>query len=80
MLTNIASSRGIDTESASDSTEESASSNNVNTLSECLSLFKKHIQKCFIIFIVIRHVNEYPTMHHFGNPGHTQSMIAYDFD
>ena len=20
-------------------------------------------------------VNEYPTMHHFGNPGHTQAMI-----
>ena len=29
----------------------------------------------------IGHVNEYPTMHYFGNPGHTQSMIAYyDFD
>ena len=25
----------------------------------------------------IGHVNEYPTMHYFGNPGHTQSMIAY---
>ena len=25
----------------------------------------------------IRHVNEYPTMHHFGNPRHTQSMIAF---
>ena len=23
------------------------------------------------------HVNEYPTMYYFGNPGHTQSMIAY---
>ena len=23
------------------------------------------------------HVNEYPTMHHFGIPGHTQSMVAY---
>ena len=23
------------------------------------------------------HVNEYPTMHCFGNPRHTQSMIAY---
>ena len=28
----------------------------------------------------IAHVNEYPTMHHLGNPGHTQSKIAYDFD
>ena len=28
----------------------------------------------------IGHVNEYPTMHHFGNPIHIQSMIAYDFD
>ena len=27
--------------------------------------------------ISIGHVNEYPTMHHFGNPWNTQSMIAY---
>ena len=26
---------------------------------------------------MIGHVNEYPTMHYFRNPGHTQSMIAY---
>ena len=25
----------------------------------------------------IGHVNEYPTMHYFGNPRHTQSMIGY---
>ena len=25
----------------------------------------------------IGHVSEYPTMHYFGNPRHTQSMIAY---
>ena len=25
----------------------------------------------------IGHVNEYPTMHYFGIPGHTQYMIAY---
>ena len=25
----------------------------------------------------IGHVNKYPTIHHFGNPRHTQSMIAY---
>ena len=25
----------------------------------------------------IGHVNEYPTMHYFGVPRHTQSMIAY---
>ena len=25
----------------------------------------------------IGHVNEYPTMHYFGNPKRTQSMIAY---
>ena len=25
----------------------------------------------------IGHVNEYPTMHYFGNPGHTQSMTVY---
>ena len=29
--------------------------------------------------IVIGHVNEYPTMHYFGNPRHTQSMVAYMF-
>ena len=27
--------------------------------------------------ISIGHVNEYPTIHHFGNPRHTQSMVAY---
>ena len=26
----------------------------------------------------IGHVNEYPTMHYFGNSRHTQSMIAYN--
>ena len=26
---------------------------------------------------VIGHVNEYPTMHQFGSPEHTQSIIAY---
>ena len=26
---------------------------------------------------VIGNVNEYPTMHHFGIPRHTQSIIAY---
>ena len=25
----------------------------------------------------IGHVNEYPKMNYFGNPGHTLSMIAY---
>mgnify|MGYP001801787920 CR=1 FL=1 len=25
----------------------------------------------------IEHVNEYPTMHYFETPGHTQSMIAH---
>ena len=29
------------------------------------------------VFAIIGRVNEYPTMHYFGNPGHTQSMIAY---
>ena len=27
--------------------------------------------------VPIGHVNEYPTMHCFGNPRHTQSMIVY---
>ena len=26
---------------------------------------------------IIEHVNEYPTIHYFRNPRHTQSMIAY---
>ena len=30
-----------------------------------------------ILSQTIGHVNEYPTMHYFGNPRHTQSMIAY---
>ena len=30
-----------------------------------------------ISIALIRHVNEYPTKHCFGNPRHTQSMIAY---
>ena len=30
--------------------------------------------------LLMWHVNEHPTMHYFGNPRHTQSMIAYDFD
>ena len=28
----------------------------------------------------IGHVNEYPTMHYFGNPRQTQSMRAYSYD
>ena len=30
-----------------------------------------------MIVMIIGLVNEYPTMHYFGNPRHTQSMIAY---
>ena len=29
------------------------------------------------LLILIVHVNEYPTMHYFVLPRHTQSMIAY---
>ena len=29
------------------------------------------------VSVWIGHVNEYPTMHHFGIPRHSQSMIAY---
>ena len=29
------------------------------------------------ILIAVGHVNDYPTMHYFGNPRRTQSMIAY---
>ena len=36
------------------------------------------ILQSFIRFsLLVGHVNEYPTMHYFGNPRHTQSMIAY---
>ena len=31
----------------------------------------------YTMYSLIGHVNKYPTMHYFGNPGHTQSMIAY---
>ena len=30
-----------------------------------------------LVFDLIGHVNEYPTMHYFGIPGNTQSMIPY---
>ena len=34
-----------------------------------------------IHWYIIGHVNEYPTMHYFGNPRHTQSINSiYDFD
>ena len=29
------------------------------------------------IWVAIGHVNEYPSMHYFGIPRHTQSIIAY---
>ena len=34
---------------------------------------------CLIITYINTHghVNEYPKMHYYGNPRHTQSMIAY---
>ena len=31
----------------------------------------------YIQVVQIGHVNEYPTMHDFGNPRHAQSMLAY---
>ena len=39
-----------------------------------LGLLHRHFAE---IFYSIRHVNEYPTMHYFGSPGRTQSMIAF---
>ena len=30
-----------------------------------------------LAFNTIGHVNDYPTMHYFGNSRHTRSMIAY---
>ena len=52
-----------------------------------LTLMRKHLSgygykqtcRCLISRWVIAqnvHVNEYPTMHHFGNPIHTESMIS----
>ena len=38
----------------------------------CIHVFAARQQ-----WAAIRHVNEYPTIHYFGNPGHTQSMIAH---
>ena len=39
--------------------------------------FPPNKSKCINSVIAIGHVDEYPTMHFFGNPGRTQSMIAY---
>ena len=35
------------------------------------------IGRLWPLWPLIKHVNEYPTMHYFGYPGHTRSMIAY---
>ena len=37
----------------------------------------KHTVLLSTTILLMGHVNEYPTMHYFGIPGHTQSMIAY---
>ena len=40
-------------------------------------LKNSHCCSHHILIALIGYVNEYPTMHCFGNPRHTQSMIAY---
>ena len=56
------------------------------SISECYASLQQHLKnsskrevnKCWCCFCsTIGHVNEYHTMHYFGNPRHTQSMIAY---
>ena len=42
--------------------------------------FSKFMNKVHCHCSWIARVNEYPTMHNFGIPRHTQSMITYDFD
>ena len=32
---------------------------------------------CMYFLLAVAHVNQYPKIHYFGNPRHTQSMIAY---
>ena len=36
-----------------------------------------HVWILCLIFLLIGRVNEYPTMHYFGIPRHTQQMMAY---
>ena len=43
-------------------------------------IFESTKQDLYLVHIT-GHVNEYPTMHYFGNPGHTQLVTAhYDFN
>ena len=52
-------------------------------LKENIVLYFCHKQQTDVLLqslcigMAIGHVSEYPTMHYFGNPRHTQSMIAY---
>ena len=44
----------------------------------CWFIYGQRQQFCVAIFLPqIRHVDEYPTMHYIGNPGHARWMIAY---
>ena len=42
----------------------------------CKNIPNKNVTSHELIHISIGHVNEYPTLHYFGNPRHTQSIIA----
>ena len=45
-------------------------------LPHCLDLINQ-LHAHSVLHCVTVHVNDYPTMHYFGIPRHTQSMIAY---
>ena len=45
-------------------------------LPHCLDLINQ-LHAHSVLHCVIVHVNDYPTMHYFGIPRHTQSILAY---
>ena len=56
-------------------TKEKAMSRKFNEY--CRDVFRKFVHHQLNVFI-LGYVNEYPTMHYFGIPRHTQSMIAFE--
>ena len=42
-----------------------------------VSRYNRACHRHIITYMPMGHVNEYATMHYFGNPKHSQSMIAY---
>ena len=51
----------------------------ITSLDDDATCLPTALHYCYVILtsLTIGHVNEYPTMHYFGNPRPTQSMIAY---